>query len=216
MRKRSLLRKFFPQTRRLLGQLAETIGISGVGSRKVRFQSSTSVLEFERQLLGGGGVPDGDTVALGLGPKVVHSYVAPLTDKEDKDEYASTGYLDVTQRTQLLSEWAPSAKAAKGELAKAAPELERLQRAREESASSPRDQRYMPSNMGEALLVANRDQEEAREALRRTAAKGKGGKRTASSVLSRALSTRAGRVSASRVRQPTTPQSSLQSPILKR
>ena len=36
-------------------------------SRKVHFQEQTSVFEFERQLLGGGGVPDGDAASLGLG-----------------------------------------------------------------------------------------------------------------------------------------------------
>ena len=107
-------RKILPASaRRLLGHLAQTIGLRAGGSRKVRFQASTSVFEFERQLLGGGGVPDGDTVALGLGPKYaclfdrhstmirtcrtshslhvkcrcVNTSVVPLTDKDDKDEY---------------------------------------------------------------------------------------------------------------------------------
>jgi len=187
-------RKILPASaRRLLGHLAQTIGLRAGGSRKVRFQASTSVFEFERQLLGGGGVPDGDTVALGLGPKCVNTSVVPLTDKDDKDEYASTGYLDVSQRTRLLSEWAPSMKASKAQLEKARPEIERLQRAREESASSPRDQRYMPSNVGEALLVASRDEEEALEAAKRSS-------RKSSSLMSRALSTRAGRAARSQER----------------
>ena len=54
---------------RLLNKVAQTIGWSGAQSRKVRFQPETAVFEFERQLLGGGGVPDGDAVALGLGPR---------------------------------------------------------------------------------------------------------------------------------------------------
>ena len=39
----------------------------GSSSRQVRFKEETNVFEFERQLLGGGGVPDGDAVGLGLG-----------------------------------------------------------------------------------------------------------------------------------------------------
>ena len=53
--------------RRVFGRLASSLGLSG-GSRKVRFENAT-IYEFERQLLGGGGVPDGDAVALGLGPR---------------------------------------------------------------------------------------------------------------------------------------------------
>ena len=68
---------------------------------------------------------------------------------------------------------------------------------REETASSPRDQRYMPSNMGEALLVASRDEEEALEAAERSS-------RKSSSLLSRALSTRAGR--AARSQKTASPQ----------
>ena len=45
------------------------IGWPAQSSRKVSFREQTSVFEFERQLLGGGGVPDGDAVALGLGPR---------------------------------------------------------------------------------------------------------------------------------------------------
>ena len=52
---------------RVFGRLASSLGLSG-SSRKVRFQNAT-IYEFERQLLGGGGVPDGDAVALGLGPR---------------------------------------------------------------------------------------------------------------------------------------------------
>ena len=84
-------------------------------------------------------------------------------------------------------------KASKAQLEKARPEIERLQRAREESASSPRDQRYMPSNVGEALLVASRDEEEALEAAKRSS-------RKSSSLMSRALSTRAGRAARSQER----------------
>ena len=74
-RKSTSWRRILPASaRRLLGHLARTIGLRAGGTRKVRFHASTSVFEFERQLLGGGGVPDGDTVALGLGPKCALSY----------------------------------------------------------------------------------------------------------------------------------------------
>ena len=41
----------------------------------------------------------------------------------------------------------------KKQIEKATGELEQLQKFREETASSPRDQRYMPTNMGEAQLI---------------------------------------------------------------
>jgi hypothetical protein len=99
----------------------------------------------------------------------VNTYLQPLSERQGKDEYASHGYLNVGQRTKLLSEWLtkPSIKAA---LDKARPEIEKLQRSRDETALSPRDQRYMPSNMGEALMLASRDEEEA-EAARRSSSK---------------------------------------------
>lgn len=58
---------------RVFGRLASSLGLSG-SSRKVRFQNAT-IYEFERQLLGGGGVPDGDAVALGLGPRYALSTI---------------------------------------------------------------------------------------------------------------------------------------------
>ena len=93
----------------------------------------------------------------------IGTYLSPLSEKEDKDEYASCGYLPVDQRTKLLSEWhaRPTMKAA---LDKARPEIERLQRSRDETAISPRDQRYMPSNMDDALMLASQDEEEAEAA----------------------------------------------------
>jgi hypothetical protein len=118
---------------------------------------------------------------------------------------ASSGYLDVDQRTQLLSEWAPSEKASKKQLEKARPEIEKLQRAREETASNPRDQRYMPSDQEEAQRFAARDEEEAQLVAKRS---------VRSKRLSRSLSTRAG-VSASAARaEASLPQ--LASPILKK
>jgi len=103
--------------------------------------------------------------------------------------YASNGYLNENQRTELLSEWQPrpSFKAA---LDKARPEIEKLQRSRDETALSPRDQRYMPANMGEALLLASRDEEEA------TAARQSSSKRAERSLATNtraAVSARAGR-----------------------
>lgn len=127
---------------------------------------------------------------------------------------ASSGYLDEETRTKLLSEWAPSLKASKAQLDKARPEIEKLQRAREETASSPRDQRYMPSNMCEAVLVAARDEEEAQEAARREV-RSSSKKPASSSMRSRSLSTRAGvTASAARATDPDAP--ALSSPILKK
>ena len=118
---------------------------------------------------------------------------------------ASSGDLDVDQRTQLLSEWAPSEKASQKQLEKARPEIEKLQRAREETASNPRDQRYMPSDQEEAQRFAARDEEEAQLVAKRS---------VRSKRLSRSLSTRAG-VSASAARaEASLPQ--LASPILKK
>ena len=200
LRRRSLLHRWLPKLHRWL---------SGPSSRKVRFQPEAAVFEFERQLLGGGGVPDGDAVALGLGPRCVNTYASPLVEKENKDEYASSGYLDIAQRTELLNEWS-SRPSLKTQLERATPEIEKLQRAREETAISPRDQRYMPTNMGEALLLASRDEEEAEEA-RRVAASGRrisplvGGK-------SRAVSTRSARSAGFGLRSP----GELSSPIQKR
>ena len=38
-------------------------------SRKVRWETNANVYAFERQLFGGGGVPDEDEVSLGLSPR---------------------------------------------------------------------------------------------------------------------------------------------------
>lgn len=138
-RKKGVLQRWFRK-------IVSNIGWGDGASRRVRFQPQTAVFEFERQLGGGGGVPDGDTVALGLGPRCVHTYLSPLNEKQTKDEYAASGYLDAGQRTQLLSQWAAKA-SVKAALDRARPEIEKLQKAREETASSPRDQRYMPTNV---------------------------------------------------------------------
>ena len=98
----------------------------------------------------------------------VNTYLSPLSEREDKNEYACNGYLDAGQRTKLLSEWQPKS-SVQAALDKARPEIERLQRSRDETALSPRDQRYMPSNLSEAQQLAARDEEEA-EAAKRTAA----------------------------------------------
>jgi len=146
--------------RRMVRRFGQYIGWPRAGSTKVRFQPEASVYEFERQLLGGGGVPDGDAVVLGLGPRCVNTFQSPLSEKEDKDEYAATGYLDKGLRTKLLSEWATK-QTIKTQLERARTEIERLQKAREETASSPRDQRYMPTNMSEAVALASQDELEA-------------------------------------------------------
>ena len=242
-----------PRPRRTKGGfvrwLLKKIGWSSQ-SRRVSFKEQTNVFEFERQLLGGGGVPDGDTVGLGLGNRCasphafaarerwpalayffaavphararltalvslhctccrscVNSYLSPLSDQEDKDEYASDGYLDEEQRTKLLTEW-QSRPAVKAAIEKARPEIERLQRSRDETALSPRDQRYMPSNMGEALLLASQDEEEA-EAARRSAQRSQASR-------SRATNTRAARGRLDTPSASSAAALALSSPIQKR
>ena len=49
--------------------LLRKMGWPASSARQVTFKEETCVFEFERQLLGGGGVPDGDAVGLGLGPR---------------------------------------------------------------------------------------------------------------------------------------------------
>lgn len=146
--------------RRLVSKVTNALGFTARSSRRVRFQPDAAVYEFERQILGGGGVPDGDGVSLGLGNRCVNTFLSPLSDSEGKDEYASVGYLDIDHRTKLLQEWSTK-HTIKQQIERTKCELEQLQRERDETASSPRDQRYMPSNMGEAMLLASQDEEEA-------------------------------------------------------
>ena len=72
--------------RRVTSSLRKALGIgwTGARARKVRFERDAVVYAFERQLYGGCGVPDGDSVSLGLGPKLVTSYNVPLEEKSDK------------------------------------------------------------------------------------------------------------------------------------
>ena len=92
--------------------------------------------------------------------RCVNTFLSPLSEKEGKDEYAAQGYLDADLRIELLAEWG-SKQTIKAQLDRAKSELEKLQKAREETASNPRDQRYMPTNMSEAILFASQDEEEA-------------------------------------------------------
>ena len=98
----------------------------------------------------------------------MNTYLSPLSENQNKDDYASSGYLNAGQRTKLLSEWQPKP-SVKAAIQQVQPEIEKLQRSRDETALSPRDQRYMPSNMGEALLLASQDEVEAEAARRVTA-----------------------------------------------
>ena len=61
----------------------------------------------------------------------MNTYASPLVEKENKDEYAASGYLEVDDRMQLLSEWAPGSRGTtslRAQLERATPEIERLQR----------------------------------------------------------------------------------------
>jgi len=122
------------------------------------------VLEFERELFGGGGVPEADNVSLGLSPKLFGTYSVTLADKHGKDEYAASGYLESSVKAQLLSQWEDEP--VLEERLEVASEIERTRRERQESASSRRDQRQMPANTEEALEVAAKDAMAAREAAR--------------------------------------------------
>lgn len=156
-----------PHWRGRLKSILEKVS-SGLGfqrPRKVRFQPEANVFEFERQLGGGGGVPERDAMALGLGPKLVSSYSKPLAEKQGKDEYAATGYLDIHERTRLLSQWEKRRALEVKLQSEVGPELETLQRQRSETASSARDQRYMPMNQDEANAVAARDEEFAKKMM---------------------------------------------------
>lgn len=194
MKKKSLVRRWF-------GKICSSLGVSGY-HRRVRFQDAT-IYEFERVPSGGGGVPDGDHVALGLGPRCaerrprggtqpcwssmctllsapsdasrsarcVNTFLSPLSEKDGKDEYAAEGHLDAVTRTQLLSEWGER-KTIQAQLDREKTVLDKLQKARDETANSARDQRYMPTNMSEAVYLAAQDEAEA-EAARRASARAK-------------------------------------------
>ncbi len=150
---------------RIFGRLCDACGLQTTSrSRRVRFEPQAAVYEFERQLAGGGGVPDGDPVALGLGSRCISSYLSPLLDRQNKDEYAMSGYLDPDERTRLLSEWSPRPAIKRSIEKDVGPEISRLQKAREETASSPRDQRFMPSSIDDAVMLGARDHEAARKA----------------------------------------------------
>mmetsp|Transcript_27497 Transcript_27497/g.90445 ORF Transcript_27497/g.90445 Transcript_27497/m.90445 type:complete len:213 (+) Transcript_27497:27-665(+) len=146
----------------LLTGALRSVGLSR--ARRVRFQPNCTVLEFERELFGGGGVPEADNVSLGLSPKLFGTYSVTLADKHGKDEYAASGYLESSVKAQLLSQWEDEP--VLEERLEVASEIERTRRERQESASSRRDQRQMPANTEEALEVAAKDAMAAREAAR--------------------------------------------------
>ena len=144
--------------------------LSGWGRKRVRrvqFQPLAEVHEFERYPCGGGGVPDADQIALGLGPRCVGHSSAPLVDRSNKDEYGSIGHLEADDRLALLKQWAPGAAGArafeKQIEEEVVPELTRLQAERDRCANSTRDQRSMPTSEAEAVRIASRDAAVARE-----------------------------------------------------
>lgn len=93
----------------------------------------------------------------------VATYLSPLVEKADKDEYASSGYLNAGERTRLLSEWAPRPSIKAMLEREVGPETEKLHKARQEAAASPKDQRYMPATLGEAQELGGQDAEAARK-----------------------------------------------------
>ena len=129
---------------------------------RVRFTPSVRVLEFDRMLFGGGGVPDQDSVSLGLGHRLVTDSKADLVEKETKDEYACTGFVEEHKRTELLTQWASEAKLRTQLNTVVSPQIKKTQRERSESAACRKDQRRMPVSESEALEIALRDAAVAR------------------------------------------------------
>jgi len=131
--------------------------------RRVSFQPTTAVYEFERQPFGGGGIPDDDGVSLGLSPNLLNSYAGPLHEKDEKDEYGGTGALAEEQRVQLLAEFSSERKVKRELDSYVAPMILRTRRERQETAESEEEQRYMPGSLEEAVRVAQEDEEFARK-----------------------------------------------------
>lgn len=95
--------------------------------------------------------------------RCVATYLSPLAEKSDKDEYASSGYLTSSERTRLLSEWAPRPSIKAQLEQEVGPEMDKLHKARQECAASPKDQRYMPATLLEAQELGGLDAEAARK-----------------------------------------------------
>ena len=98
----------------------------------------------------------------------VATYLSPLVEKGDKDEYASSGYLNASERTRLLSEWAPRPSIKAMLEREVGPEMDKLHKARQECAASPKDQRYMPATLDEAQELGGQDAEAARKVTMRS------------------------------------------------
>ncbi|KAG8464923.1 hypothetical protein KFE25_012286 [Diacronema lutheri] len=140
--------------------------------RKVTF-GAVKVTEFERLLCGGGGVPDGDVVSLGLG-REVRSYETAPRDRPrtaDKDTYCVRGCLDVRKRAQLLCEWMRKRDYLTQLRKLVKPQLLRVQRGREASNAVPAHCRDMPTSLAEAVAVARADEAAAVRALLHAAAR---------------------------------------------
>jgi len=117
------------------------------------------VTEFERLLCGGGGVPDGDVVSLGLGSPV-RTYQTEVRERganNDKDSYCYKGFLDVRKRVHLLRQWMPKKEYLQLLRNTVKPELSKLRRNREESNSVGVNMREMPASLAEALAQAKAD-----------------------------------------------------------
>ncbi|KAJ1622725.1 hypothetical protein T492DRAFT_1060313 [Pavlovales sp. CCMP2436] len=135
--------------------------------RKVSF-GPCKVTEFERLLCGGGGVPDGDVVSLGLG-RPVRTYEMTPRDRSrtaDKDTYCMRGCLDARKRAELLCEWMRKKEYLVLLRKIVKPELLRLQRGREASNAVPNHLRDMPCSLNEALAQARADEVVAAKLLR--------------------------------------------------
>ena len=133
--------------------------------RRVSFGSTATVFEFERRVFGGGGMPDDDSTALGLGPKLMSTSQLPLQEKDGKDEYGCTGCLGPEERAALLAEFATPTDIEDELRTHVTPLVERTQRERAETANSEEEQRYMPNSTEEAVNMAKQDEAVARKFL---------------------------------------------------
>ena len=110
--------------------------------------------------MGGGGVPDDDSISLGLG-KQVGTYTQLLSERSQK--YSETGFLLANVRANLLTQWQTPESLLSMLRKRVDPELRTLRCLRSQSVDSPTEQRYMPTDQVEAIQMADLDAAAARE-----------------------------------------------------
>lgn len=138
---------------------------SSRAQRAVSFSDAVSVLAFERQLMGGGGVPEDDSISLGLGDRLVSICTQPLNSspRTPGQVYCRYGAKTTEERTELLCEWQPAASLQSLLHKQVGPELEELKRLRDQSVQCPLNQRYMPTTQSQAVDLAIEDAASAKD-----------------------------------------------------